>query len=414
MIFAINVDEDSNLLDVVEELKTLGDVHNPNSTERYLHVTPNATSPSNLHERLHLVTGVSGCCDADYKVTLNFVKFETLDQVAADDWALPYISGDNTLLNYEYDADGSGASIYLVDTLANPDLQEFGGRLSIIFNPTGIPLSVDHGTCTASWAGGSVHGVAKGVTLYNSAGFSGDGTGTVTTIANALSAVADHIEASNPTLPPIINCSFTASAAFLADPFSAMIDRLVALGAIIVASSGNDNINFDSFNLTNVWPAMNAKVFTAGAHDKTSARATFSNHGSEVDIHAPGVDCASVNRDGIIVIASGTSLSAPFVAGCLACAIQAGIVDPVQWIKDLAVIGTLTGRVSGPDGVAFKPHVLLGGVEPAPPSQEPITAASVLVIDGGNPFSTDCLYVLDGGDPDTPQSPFNVIDEEMI
>lgn len=324
-------------------------------TERIVEVV----GPPSIGADIEALDGVDNCCDPANATV-------RLDVLTADQWGLGYISDRNDLTEYLFDADGTGVRIYLVDTLAEPSLPEFSGRLQVIHNPTGIPLSVQHGTLTASWAGGITSGVAKGASLYNSAAFDGAGNASVTTIVEAFDAVANHIEDNPPLKTPIVSASLSVTGQ-IGDPMSAVIDRLKALGAIVVASSGNDGFNFnDPFQFTRVWPAENPNVVTVGAHDKLSAHATFSNQGNEVNIHAPGVQCSAIDNAGLVVTANGTSISAPYVAGSLACAVEAGIVDPVVWMANLSVQGVLTGLTAGPDGVLHKPANILSGTPPTP------------------------------------------------
>ena len=56
-------------------------------------------------------------------------------------------------------------------------------------------------------------------------------------------------------------------------------------------------------------------VVTVGATDATDSEAAFSSFGRCVDLWAPGVDILTDNLGGGVTTTSGTSYSAPYVAG---------------------------------------------------------------------------------------------------
>jgi len=96
-------------------------------------------------------------------------------------------------------------------------------------------------------------------------------------------------------------------------------------GVIIIASAGNEN------SVEKIYPAAYENVMAVAATDRNDSRAVFSNYGSWVDVAAPGVDILSLRAngtdiygDGIHIVdkfyylASGTSMSCPYVAGLAA------------------------------------------------------------------------------------------------
>ena len=91
-----------------------------------------------------------------------------------------------------------------------------------------------------------------------------------------------------------------------------------AAGVTIVASSGNDGRDID---LLPSYPAAYPEdnIVSVGSTGHNGAISSFSNIGlKSVDITAPGEDVLSTASDGGYELRSGTSMSAPEVAGALA------------------------------------------------------------------------------------------------
>lgn len=110
------------------------------------------------------------------------------------------------------------------------------------------------------------------------------------------------------------SCDFTMQSA---------IDFAVSQGAIVVVAAGNSSLNMDNSPVT---PATCRNVVTVGASNSSRQLSWFSNHGSAVDIVAPG----GQSPDGVlslgnrgstspssdtVVEMSGTSMAAPHIAG---------------------------------------------------------------------------------------------------
>jgi thermitase len=177
-----------------------------------------------------------------------------------------------------------------------------------------------HGTHVAGIAA-AVTNNARGVAglgftsvLINGKVLGDDGRGTWSWVANGIIWAADNGA-------QVINMSLGGTSR------SVTVENAVnyawGLGAVLVAAAGNSN----SSSLT--YPAAYATVIAVGATARNDARASFSNFGTWVDVAAPGVDILStfprswwINRYRRM---SGTSMSAPFVAGL------AGLVWTTGW-----------------------------------------------------------------------------------
>lgn len=113
----------------------------------------------------------------------------------------------------------------------------------------------------------------------------------------------------------IINMSLggTEDSQALGDAVSYAYDR----GAILVAAAGNDGGSL-------LYPAVYDEVLAVGAVDRDDQRASFSNHGPELDVVAPGVDVLSTwwVSDSYFR-RSGTSMAAAHVSGVVALILSA-------------------------------------------------------------------------------------------
>ena len=90
-------------------------------------------------------------------------------------------------------------------------------------------------------------------------------------------------------------------------------------GLIVVCSAGNNNENIP--DESSARPATRTPgTITVGALDTNDIAAGFSNHGSSVDIWAPGVRIGTIPDGGAAsgLLVDGTSVAAPFVAGVVA------------------------------------------------------------------------------------------------
>ena len=123
-------------------------------------------------------------------------------------------------------------------------------------------------------------------------------------------------------------------------------------GVIVLASAGNNNNN------QRTYPASYDHVISVAATDSNDDRYSLSTYGDWVDLAAPGVNILSLRADGTdafgngnhfyphgddanatMYIASGTSMSCPYVAG--ACAMVLSI-DPTLGPNDVNEILTMT------------------------------------------------------------------------
>ncbi len=202
---------------------------------------------------------------------------------------------------------GRGVTIAVLDSGVMADAT-FQGRVRAF--DIGLGLSADsgvgHGTAVASLAAGAAadaQGIAPGADILSIRVTDATGVSDMFTIAQAIVAAADNGA-------QIINVSLGGygGSAVLARA----IDYAIQAGAVVVAAAGNDQAS------QLVWPAAYAKVISVGATDGNGLQVIFSNAGSQLQITAPGYAVEAAWADGERIDFTGTSASAPVVAGAIA------------------------------------------------------------------------------------------------
>jgi Subtilase family len=114
---------------------------------------------------------------------------------------------------------------------------------------------------------------------------------------------------------------------------SAVLDQQ-GQDVVVVAAAGNGGESRVR------WPAALSSVIAVGALDTSGRRWSYSDHGSWVDIWAPGVDVVSTYRASGWAEWSGTSAAAAQVSGAIAAIVGQGL-PPVSAAKGLVGAGNL-------------------------------------------------------------------------
>ena len=193
-----------------------------------------------------------------------------------------------------------------------------------------------HGTHVAAIAaarshnGRGVAGVAFNSPLAVCKALDRTGTGAVAGIANCIG----YLTAAG---AKIISLSLgtTENSITLRNAVAAASDS-----ALLVAAAGN------SRGATTEYPAGYAEVVSVGATDRRDGHARFATANAKVEVSAPGADVLSAWRDGGYRVASGTSMSTPYVAGVAAIIAARVSGGPAAWrarldaaVDDLGPIG---------------------------------------------------------------------------
>ncbi len=123
----------------------------------------------------------------------------------------------------------------------------------------------------------------------------------------------------------VINMSLGGSSIFECNnSYQDAINSAVGRGTTVVVAAGNDNTSTENGTL-----AACGNVVVVGASDADSRRASFSNHGVEVDVSAPGTAVwstlntgTSTPGDPTYASYQGTSMATPHIAGLVALMLQ--------------------------------------------------------------------------------------------
>jgi aqualysin 1 len=258
-------------------------------------------------------------------------------------WELDRIDQRSQPLNgkYSYATTGAGVTAYVIDSGIRMTHVEFGGRAISGFDAVDGGRADDcfgHGTHVAGLIGGTVYGVAKRVQLKAVRVVDCAGVGTWgNVIAGVDWVAADH----QPGKPAIANMSLGGSRNAA---FDAALRVLIADGVRFVAAAGNSGGDACDFS-----PPGVPEAFTVAASTRLDAWAAFSNGGPCVDIVAPGVKIVSAwnTSDTATAVLTGTSMSAPLVAGVGARYLQANPQATnrqfTRALMETATGGVLTG-----------------------------------------------------------------------
>ncbi|KAK2067851.1 hypothetical protein P8C59_001557 [Phyllachora maydis] len=248
---------------------------------------------------------------------------------------------------YTFDASaGRGITVYVLDTGIRVTHQEFQGRAVWGANFVDDVQADEHGhgTHVAATIGGATYGVAKNVNLVAVKVLDAEGGGSTSGIIAGMQFVMQDVAAANLTGKAIMNMSIGGTKT------SALNDAVAALaaaGIVPVVAAGNEDQD-----AANTSPASAGAAITVGAiAQRNDTRAGFSNHGTAVDIFAPGLDVVSASSadDTSARVLSGTSMATPHVAG-LAAYLMAleGVAEPQAVVARIRALARLTGaRVKG-------------------------------------------------------------------
>jgi hypothetical protein len=300
----------------------------------------------NSHNYIDFISDYS-----NVKLIEPIMTFQASNQFAGRDlWNLDVV--DNPVdygldRKYTFNYTGIGVNVHILDTGVNIFHDEFKyytsdiSRASVLHIPSSLNDHCDgldcngHGTHVAALACGRLHGTSKLCNILSSPVLDKNGFGTTLEIITVL----DYIK--NNRQPPeiIVMC--------LGGPYSKIltvyINQMSLEGYVFVVAAGNDNKDACVFS-----PASAGQAITVGSHDQYGQRSPFSNHGECVDLYAPGVEVRSAYAPykNSYRILSGTSMSAPLVAGIVAQMLEQNSFLAPREIKELLLLHAKEKEVS--------------------------------------------------------------------
>ncbi|CRG84196.1 Sexual differentiation process putative subtilase-type proteinase isp6 [Talaromyces islandicus] len=254
--------------------------------------------------------------------------------------------------NYKYNsAGGSGITVYVIDSGANPQNPEYismPGSKRWLF-PSGAAATqtdeLNHGSCVLSKVAGPRYGVAKNADVVIVKVPTGPGIVDAlmdSSVLDMWTRVGKDIQENNLQGKAVINFS---GGGFhpLTLSYLAVLRDILRMDIPVVCTAGNGGAN----NAITHFPAAYADsnrydgVIVVGASNDDGVPMYFSQTGGHVSVYAPGwnITCASNNGNNIVRLA-GTSMAAPAVAGLAAYFMsmpdfQAEIQQPGQVAKNV-------------------------------------------------------------------------------
>jgi subtilisin family serine protease len=269
-------------------------------------------------------------------------------QAAPPGWGLDRIDQRDLPLNqsYVYDQTGRGVTAYVLDSGINATHVDFGGRVRSGFNfSTTLPASDcnGHGTHVAGIVGGSVHGVAKEVSLVSLRVLDCQNRGFVSDMVAGIEwAINDHQSGQ----PAVMNISIYTDSP--STSFDDAINAAIADGITVCVLAGNGTANnATATDACDISPARVSNAITVSATTILDGKAFFANFGACVDLFAPGdqIESTWYSSNTAIAIDSGTSMATPHVTGAAALFLQNHPTAPPATVASLLIAAASSNKV---------------------------------------------------------------------
>ena len=267
---------------------------------------------------------------------------EVLSSGAPSSWGLDRIDQETLPLDkktFSSGYSGSGVDIYIVDTGVYRDHEDFSKRnVREIFMISEKGDKNGHGTHTSGIALGNKHGVARKADLTSVKVLDVRGSGSITDVIRGISWIVND-KNDNPK-KGVISMS-------LGSEKNQALNRASTgasdLGFIVVVSAGNNRGDACLRSPAGTGgKGDKGGVITAGSSTEYDSVSSFSNYGRCTDLHAPGSSIVSASNRGPREekTLSGTSMSAPHIAGVAATLLEKHNHDKGRAINELFAIAT--------------------------------------------------------------------------
>jgi subtilisin family serine protease len=187
---------------------------------------------------------------------------------------------DGLDLVYEYNYDGDGVEIYVVDSGVQVDTDDIRDRVSCELNLITGESCYDgrnHGTAVASVAAGTTYGVAKMAEIKAIKVANRFGELTASQVIKALDFIS-KVKSKDWKKKIVVNLSLGGN---FSVALNTAVNAVVDMGIVVVVASGNEK---QDACLTS--PASSSKAITVAASDQNDKMYIMSNYGSCVDIVA--------------------------------------------------------------------------------------------------------------------------------
>lgn len=240
----------------------------------------------------------------------------------------------NAVPAYQAGATGQGVVAAVIDSGVDAASPEFAGRISgasqDVSSSRGVGDEGGHGTAVsavllAAKNDSGIHGVAFNATLLSLRTDTPGSCNAAGDCSHSDNAIARALDIATSQGARVANLSLGGSAANAT--LRAAIGRATAAGMVIVMSAGNDSApNPSDLALVATDPLARNQVIVAGSYGSSKAISSFSNRAgttAQVFVTALGEEVRSFDENGTALLYSGTSFSAPFVAGAAALLAQA-------------------------------------------------------------------------------------------